>query len=175
MEKDPVRAMQLADRFRGLSEHFEVRKEAWYGNNGRYAQVLDRHPLQDLMPAGPLRTFRKHDGFRVQLAPGTRWATAEDLLRAPAGELRTELRKRVGATLVILDFDRDGRPDLFLLGAVVEGGQVRDLLLHNEGGGQFRDVTEEMGLGDSWASLGCCVGDFDNDGFPDLFVTGAGR
>src|SRR5262249_11333967 len=69
----------------------------------------------------------------------------------------------------------DHRPDLFLLGAVAENGKVRDLLLRNDGGGRFTDVTQEMGLADPRPSLGCCVGDFDNDGRPDLFITGVGK
>ena len=69
----------------------------------------------------------------------------------------------------------DGKPDLFLLGAVVENSKVRDLLLRNEGDGKFRDVTKEMGLAESWPSLGCCVGDFNNDGYPDLLITGVGQ
>jgi VCBS repeat protein len=59
----------------------------------------------------------------------------------------------------------------FLLAAVVENGRVRDLLLRNDGDGHFTDVTAEVGLAGVRASLGCCVGDFDNNEFSDLFVT----
>jgi hypothetical protein len=111
----------------------------------------------------------------VQLAPGARWATAADFGKGPTAELRARVRSRFGGTLVVLDYNGDGRPDLFLLGAVVEGGQVRDLLLRNEGDGRFRDVTAEAGLAGARPSLGCCVADFDNDGLPDLFITGVGE
>src|SRR5262245_60900989 len=77
--------------------------------------------------------------------------------------------------MVVLDYDRDNKLDLFLLGAVVENGQVRDLLLHNDGNGHFTDVTAKAGLGGARPSLGCCVADFDNDGYPDLFITGIGE
>ena len=50
--------------------------------------------------------------------------------------------------------------NLFLVGAVTQGGQVRDLLLHNEGDGRFRDATAEAGLAGARPSLGCCVADF---------------
>src|SRR5262249_52649559 len=78
-------------------------------------------------------------------------------------------------TIVVLDYNGDGKPDLFLLGAVVENGQVRDLLLRNDGDGRFTDVTREAGLADPRPSLGCVVGDFDNDTKPDLFITGEGE
>ncbi len=89
--------------------------------------------------------------------------------------MRRRIRERFGAVVVCLDYDGDGHPDLLLLGAVVEKGQVRDLLLHNEGGGRFRDVTAEAGLGTPRASLGCCVADFNNDRRPDILITGAGE
>jgi hypothetical protein len=57
----------------------------------------------------------------------------------------------------------------------VDKGQVRDLLLRNDGNGIFTDVTSEAGLGSPRPSLGCTVGDFDNDGRPDLFITGVGE
>src|SRR5262249_17489440 len=77
--------------------------------------------------------------------------------------------------MITLDFNRDGRPDLFLLGAVVENGKLRDLLLRNDGGGVFTDVTAAAGLAGERGSLGCAAADFDNDRFPDLIITGAGR
>src|SRR5262249_36104572 len=69
-----------------------------------------------------------------------------------------------------LDFDGDGEPDLFLVGA--EGGKSR--LLHNLGGGRFADVTEKAGLGSVAGGFGCAAGDFDNDGRIDLAVCESG-
>jgi hypothetical protein len=147
-----------------------------YSEPGRYAEVIGRVTDVAALPRiGPLPLFQPSNDFRVQLAPGARWATAEDFRGDAVAEFRARARARFGATLVVLDYDRDGRPDLLLVGAVVESGKVRDLLLHNEGGGRFRDVTAAAGLGEARPSLGSCVGDFDNDGYPDLFITGAGE
>ena len=65
-----------------------------------------------------------------------------------------------------LDFDHDGKPDLFLAGA--SPGTSR--LLHNAGGGKFEDVTQKMGLSGVAEGFGCSAGDFDNDKLPDLAV-----
>ncbi|MBI5362933.1 MAG: CRTAC1 family protein [Planctomycetes bacterium] len=77
-----------------------------------------------------------------------------------------------------LDYDRDGRMDLFVVQAgdlAPEGKAVpSDRLFHNLGGGRFEDVTEKAGLVESAYGMGCAVGDYDGDGDPDLFVTNIG-
>ncbi|MGC2660155.1 MAG: CRTAC1 family protein [Bryobacteraceae bacterium] len=72
-----------------------------------------------------------------------------------------------GSGIGIIDYDNDGLPDIFVLSG--EGGSNR--MYHNEGHGRFRDVTEELGLHSSGWAQGVCVGDYDNDGFTDIFVT----
>jgi tetratricopeptide (TPR) repeat protein len=66
-----------------------------------------------------------------------------------------------------LDYDGDGKPDLFLVSATAEGASH---LLHNIGNGRFEDVTQRSGLKLSGGGLGCAAGDFDNDGHTDLAV-----
>jgi tetratricopeptide (TPR) repeat protein len=74
----------------------------------------------------------------------------------------------VGASrgVCVLDFDNDGKPDLFLAGA----GEENSHLLRNVGLGTFEDVTAKMGLNGIGPGLGCAAGDFDNDKFTDLAV-----
>jgi hypothetical protein len=88
----------------------------------------------------------------------------------------------LGGGVALLDYDRDGRLDIFLTGGgyfdpadkSIKGYPNR--LYHNEGNGRFRDVTAEAGLDKPlFYSHGCAVGDYDNDGWPDLLVTGYGR
>ena len=72
-----------------------------------------------------------------------------------------------GSGVAFLDYDNDGRLDIFV--ASGDGGPSR--LYHNEGTDRFRDVSQAMGLTRVGWAQGVCVGDFDNDGFVDLFVT----
>ncbi|MGA8029933.1 MAG: CRTAC1 family protein [Bryobacteraceae bacterium] len=72
-----------------------------------------------------------------------------------------------GSGIAFIDYDNDGLLDLFVLSG--EGGTNR--MYHNEGNGRFRDVTDELGLRSSGWAQGVCAGDYDNDGFTDLFVT----
>jgi hypothetical protein len=86
-----------------------------------------------------------------------------------------------GNGVAFLDFDGDGRLDVFLTcGWRLEGEAVAEkpgnALYRNRGNGAFEDVTAASGLGadDSWAT-GVAVGDYDGDGRSDLFVTNFGR
>ena len=85
----------------------------------------------------------------------------------------------MGAGCAALDYDNDGWLDIF----AVNGGRLPgytgerplNALYRNEGDGRFRDVTEHAGVGVTDYGMGCCVGDYDNDGFDDLLVTTYGR
>ncbi len=72
-----------------------------------------------------------------------------------------------GSGIAFIDYDNDGLLDLFVLSG--QGGSNR--MYHNEGHGKFRDVTDALGLHSSGWAQGVCAGDFDNDGYTDLFVT----
>jgi FG-GAP-like repeat/ASPIC and UnbV len=63
------------------------------------------------------------------------------------------------------DYDRDGYPDLYL--SVFDGPNV---LFHNQGDGTFRNVTQGMGVSEPFLSFPAWFFDYDNDGWPDLFV-----
>jgi len=142
-----------------------------YAEMGKYADIIGRDVARTGKPSvGPLPTFASFDGFQVTLAPGTRWATAADL-----SPIVKAARERFGGTIVAFDYNRDGKPDLLLLSAVVQNDKVRDLLLRNDGAGKFSDQTAAAGLDKPRPSLGAAVGDYDNDGFLDFMITGAGE
>jgi hypothetical protein len=81
-----------------------------------------------------------------------------------------------GNGAVIFDYDNDGWPDIFLPnGSTVEGvpkdKALTGHLYHNNHDGTFTDVTSHAGLARSGWGQGAYVGDYDNDGYLDLFVT----
>jgi hypothetical protein len=81
-----------------------------------------------------------------------------------------------GNGAVIFDYDNDGWPDVFLPnGSTVEGFPQGNAptahLYHNNRDGTFSDVTAASGLTQAGWGQGGCVGDYDNDGYPDLLVT----
>ena len=85
--------------------------------------------------------------------------------------------------IAILDFDNDGKMDIFFTnGAKLPelkktGPSFYNCLLHNRGDGTFEDVTKKAGLlgEDLDYNLGVAAGDYDNDGYTDLFICSAGR
>ncbi len=89
------------------------------------------------------------------------------------------LPETMGSGVAVLDFDRDGRPDLFFAnGRDWPGdsntGRTTQALYWNRGNGTFEDATAAVGLDIELYGLGVAVGDADNDGWPDLFVTAFG-
>ncbi len=90
------------------------------------------------------------------------------------------LPETMGAGVAAFDFDGDGLQDLlFVDGCPWPGSPILHpvphlVLYRNRGDGTFEDVTQLVGLDASFYGMGVAVGDIDNDGFPDLFVTGVG-
>jgi hypothetical protein len=86
-----------------------------------------------------------------------------------------------GSGVCLIDYDRDGWLDIYL----VNGSTVDSLsgkttpphaaLFRNNHDGTFTDVTQKAGVANDRWGLGCAVGDYDNDGWPDLYVTNLGK
>ncbi|MGA2048452.1 MAG: CRTAC1 family protein [Terracidiphilus sp.] len=87
----------------------------------------------------------------------------------------------MGTGVAWIDYDQDGLMDLYFVqsgatDAYKPAKPLRSALYHNNGDGTFTDVTVKAGVGgEGHYGQGVAVGDFDNDGYPDLYVTGYGR
>src|SRR5579863_920983 len=91
------------------------------------------------------------------------------------------LIETMGSGCAWIDFDQDGLLDLYLVNGAATplytpNHPLRSALYHNNGDGTFTDVTTRAGVGaEGLFGMGVAVGDFNNDGFPDLLVLGYGR
>ena len=101
---------------------------------------------------------------------------------------RKYLLETMGSGVALFDYDNDGRLDIFFAnGARIDdpmqpdaiprkdGSEYWNRLYHQKADGSFEDVTEKAGLRGVGYCTGVAVGDFDNDGYEDLFVAGYGR
>ncbi|MBV9265906.1 MAG: CRTAC1 family protein [Acidobacteriaceae bacterium] len=83
--------------------------------------------------------------------------------------------------VAIFDYNRDGRPDIYFVnGANIatlqkDALRYRNRLFRNDGNGAFTDVTDAAGLAGTGFDIGVAVADYDNDGYPDIFVAGVYR
>src|SRR5580700_9287859 len=78
--------------------------------------------------------------------------------------------------VALIDYDRDGWPDIYFTNAqsvdmALHGQKARSALFHNNRDGTFTDATDKAGVGYPCWAMGAVIGDYNNDGWPDLLVT----
>ncbi len=125
-----------------------------YGEQGQYSRTVDS-PQAALKPPAQIK---------VRFVDVTKEAGLTSQPAASSGFGFTSL----GPGACFLDYDNDGKIDIFLPGSGSQGGMS---LYHNLGNGEFHEVTKEAGLDPAAHGLACTAGDYDNDGFADLVVT----
>lgn len=132
------------------SEHLGAPFGAGYGDQGRYSLAELVRSEATTAPPQISVSYTEHSLFAASASA------------APAAALPGS---STGACFI--DYDGDGKPDLFLVSGAARG---TSRLLHNLGDGKFADVTSVAGINLSGSGLGCAAGDFDNDGHTDLAV-----
>ncbi len=135
-----------------------------YGEQGQYSRAVESTSAVLKAPAQ----------IKVQFVDVTREAglPREAPLDKSPLEIAGSLPNLVGFGACFLDYDGDGRPDIFVADRGKEGGLA---LYHNLGNGKFEDVTRQAGLDPTLHATSCAAGDYDNDGFVDLVIGLDGR
>jgi hypothetical protein len=106
-----------------------------------------------------------------------------DFIHSIGDKELTNIVESSGAGAAFLDYDQDGFIDLYVCnGTWVKGlnsGEKPEVITgnhiyHNRGDGTYEDLTKKAGVGGPWYSMGVTVGDYNNDGFPDMYVSNYG-
>ena len=89
------------------------------------------------------------------------------------------LPETMGPGVCFIDYDNDGWQDILIINSMDwpghKSGRSTPALYHNNKDGTFTDVTRQAGLAIEIYGLGCTVGDYDNDGFDDIYITAVGN
>ena len=88
------------------------------------------------------------------------------------------LPETMGSGVCFLDYDNDGWQDILFVNSMDwpehKNGKSFPALYHNNHDGTFTDVTRAVGLAIEMYGMGCAIGDYDNDGYPDIYITAVG-
>lgn len=89
------------------------------------------------------------------------------------------LPETMGSGVCFIDYDNDGWQDILLVNSMDWPGHKTHMsypaLYHNNRDGTFTDVTKQAGLDVEMYGMGCAIGDFDNDGYDDIYITAVGK
>jgi len=120
-------------------------------------------------------------GAPVVFSDVTRSAGLDIFHHRSGSPAKTMMIEAPGSGVALLDYDNDGWLDIYLLNgstmAAIKGVEAppRAMLLHNNHDGTFTDVTAKSGLSNERWGFGVAVGDYDNDGWPDIYVANYGK
>ena len=121
------------------------------------------------------------DGAPVVFVDITKQAGLDKFLHRSGGKQKQTILETVGSGVALLDYDNDGWLDIYLVNGSTFGAMKgkeaapRAMLLHNNHDGTFTDVTEKAGVANERWGFGVAVSDYDNDGWPDIYVANYGK
>jgi hypothetical protein len=111
----------------------------------------------------------------------TKQAGLDKFHHRSGGPEKATILEAPGSGVALLDYDNDGWLDIYLLNGstipALKGTEPapRAMLLHNNHDGTFTDVTDKAGVANERWGFGVAVGDYDNDGWPDIYVANYGK
>jgi hypothetical protein len=137
-------------------------------------------PVKDAL-SRPITAGGFVDGAPVIFVDITHGAGLDKFRHRMGGPDKKTILETPGSGVALLDYDNDGWLDIYLLNGSTFGAlngkeaPPRAMLFHNNHDGTFTDVTEKAGVANERWGFGVAVGDFDNDGWPDIYVSNFGK
>jgi enediyne biosynthesis protein E4 len=137
-------------------------------------------PVKDALKR-PITAGGFVDGAPVVYVDITRAAGLDKFHNRSGSPEKSTIVDTPGSGVGLLDYDNDGWLDIYLVNgstvAALKGKETppRAMLLHNNHDGTFTDVTAKAGVANERWGFGVAVGDYDNDGWPDIYVTNFGK
>src|SRR6266852_4090694 len=137
-------------------------------------------PVKDAL-SRPITAGGFVDGAPVIFADITHAAGLDKFHHRSGAPEKSTILETPGSGVALIDYDNDGWLDIYLLNGstfpALKGKEAppRAMLLHNNHDGTFTDVTEKAGVANERWGFGVAVGDYDNDGWPDIYVSNFGK
>jgi enediyne biosynthesis protein E4 len=137
-------------------------------------------PVRDAL-SRPITAGGFVDGAPVIFTDITQAAGLAAFRHRSGGPEKTTILEAPGSGVALLDYDNDGWLDIYLVNgstpAAMKGLEPppRAMLFHNNHDGTFTDVTARAGVANERWGFGAAVGDYDNDGWPDIYVANFGK
>src|SRR6266536_1847134 len=139
-----------------------------------------RAPVKDAL-SRPITAGGFVDGAPVIFADITHVAGLDKFHHRSGTPEKTTILETPGSGVALIDYDNDGWLDIYLLNGssfrALKGKEAppRAMLLHNNHDGTFTDVTDKAGVANERWGFGVVVGDYDRDGWPDIYVSNFGK
>jgi hypothetical protein len=139
------------------------------------------HPAIKDSHSRPITAGGFVDDAPIVFSDITKQAGLDRFLHRSGTPDKKTILETMGSGVALLDYDNDGWLDIYLLNgstvAALKGKEAppRAMLLHNNHDGTFTDVTERAGVANERWGFGVAVGDYDNDGWPDIYIANFGK
>ncbi len=139
------------------------------------------HPAVKDSLSRPITAGGFVDGAAVVFSDITKQAGLEKFVHKSGTPAKSTILETIGSGVALIDYDNDGWLDIYLLNGstfeALKGKEAapRAMLFHNNHDGTFTDVTEKAGVANERWGVGVAVGDYDNDGWPDIYVANFGK
>lgn len=152
----------------------QTQPQAGIASGAAHAPVLDAQRR-------PITAGGFVDGAPVVFADVTKQAGLDKFHHRSGSPEKTTIIETPGSGVAVLDYDNDGWLDIYLVNGSTVGAlkgrepSPRAMLLHNNHDGTFTDVTDKAGVANERWGFGVAVGDYDNDGWPDIYVANFGK